>query len=129
MELDRCRRLVPLAGLALAGALALGGSPLLAAAPRPWVPAACGDGGAPPGAGSTWYRLDPVLDGAGSLAGMRLQAGDGFGPVRALGLPAEAFASGPVQGRVIAGEDDGSRSLVRALDPARGCATVVAQVR
>jgi len=60
---------------------------------------------------------------------MRLQAGDGVGPGRVLGLPAEAFASGPVQGRVIAGEDDGSRSLVRALDPARGCATEVAQVR
>jgi hypothetical protein len=60
---------------------------------------------------------------------MRLLAGGAEGPGRVLALAPEAFASGPVQGRVIAGEDDGRRSLVRALDPVSGCANVLAQVR
>jgi hypothetical protein len=129
MELGRCLHLVPVAGLVLAGALSLGGSPLLAAGPEAWVPTTCGSGGAPPGEGGAWYRLDPVLDATGTLAGMRLLAGGAEGPGRALILEPEAFASGPVQGRVIAGEDDGARSVLRALDPESGCATTVATVR
>ena len=129
MELGRCLHLVPVAGLVLAGALSLGGSPLLAAGPTAWVPPTCGSGGAPPGEGSAWYRMDPVLDGEGTLAGMRLLAGGVQGPGRVLALAPEAFASGPVQGRVVVGEDDGARSVLRAFDPERGCATVVATMR
>jgi hypothetical protein len=70
-----------------------------------------------------------VLDGSGTLAGTRLLAGGREGPGRALALQPESFASGPVQGRVIVGEDDGTRSVLRALDPARGCATEIASER
>jgi hypothetical protein len=129
MELGRCLQLVPATGLVLAGALALGGQPLLAAAPAAWEPEACGSGGAPPGQDDTWYRLDPVLDRTGTLEGTRRSMGSGTGPGRSVALPAEAFASGPVEGRVITGADDGSESLVRAVDPARGCATLIARER
>lgn len=129
MELGRCLQVVPVAALVLGGALSLGGSPLLAAGPTAWAPTACGSGGAPPGEGIAWYRLDPVLDGAGTLASMRLLAGGAEGPGRIMTLAPEAFASGPVLGRVMVGEDDGARSVLRALDPRRGCATVIANVR
>jgi hypothetical protein len=38
----------------------------------------------------------------------------------------ESFASGPLHGLVLAGEDDGSRSHLRLLDPWRDCSTAVA---
>jgi hypothetical protein len=135
MELGRCLRLVPVAMLVVAGVSALGGSPLLAAGARPWTPVACVDGGAPPGgtsgstSDSTWYRLDPTLDASGTLRGQRLLTGADGVQTRALTLAPEAFASGPVGGRVISGSDDGLASVLRAIDPARGCATRIGRER
>lgn len=98
-----------------------------AAAPLP-------DRGCSPGAGSglaaarathAWYRLDTLLDAGGTLAGRRLTVGRG--PVRwAADLPAESFASGPVGGRVVVGDDDGVRSRLRMLDTVRGCWSPIA---
>jgi hypothetical protein len=129
MELGRCLQLLPVTGLVLAGAVTLGGTAPFAAATKGWMPPPCGGGGAPPGGDAAWYRADPVLDGSGTLAGLRLVAGGMEGPDRVLALEPESFASGPVQGRVIVGEDDGTHSVLRALDPARGCATEIASVR
>jgi hypothetical protein len=41
-------------------------------------------------------------------------------------LPAESFATGPRGGLVLVGADDGSRSRLSLVDPAAGCATVIA---
>jgi hypothetical protein len=84
---------------------------------------ASGGGGALDGA-SAWYRLDATLDAGGTLVGRRLVAGRGSARWTAQ-LPAESFASGPVGGRVLVGDDDGHRSRLRLLDTARGCWAVV----
>jgi hypothetical protein len=68
-----------------------------------------------------WYRLDPVLDRAGTLVGQRLSAGSGDGAGWIADLPAESFASGPVNGVVLVGDDDGRRSRLRLLDAPSGC--------
>lgn len=74
--------------------------------------------------GSTWFRLDPTLDEAGGLVGQRLAAGRvGAAASATLDLAAEAFAAGPVDGRVLVGSDDGRRSRIRVLDAAGGCVT------
>ena len=69
-----------------------------------------------------WFRLDPILDGDGALAGQRLTAGSGgdVAPVE-LSLGPESFASGPTGGLVVSGSDDGRRSTIRVLDAARAC--------
>jgi len=72
-------------------------------------------------AGVAWYRLDPVLDETGSLTGRRLVASIGEASPLTLELAAESFASGPVGGTVLLGDDDGSRSRLRWLDVARAC--------
>ena len=77
-------------------------------------------GGTPSG-GVAWYRLDPQLDGTGTLVGQRLVAGVGSAAPVSLDLPAESFASGPAGGAVLVGDDDGSRSRLRWLDVGRGC--------
>jgi hypothetical protein len=74
----------------------------------------------------SWYRLDPVLDRTGTLAGQVLTIGTDGAPSRSLDLAPESFASGPVNGVVVTGEDDGSLSHLRLLDIERGCATAVA---
>jgi hypothetical protein len=75
---------------------------------------------------ATWYRIDPVVDSAGELTGQRLALGrvadrSWFG----LELAVESFASGPSGGLVVVGDDDGRRSIVRLVDVAGRCATVV----
>jgi len=127
MESLRWRRLVPLVVVIAAGALGPGRAVSGAGAGPAWDPPPCteADTGGPPGAGA-WYRLDPVLDRAGTLAAQRLTAGIAGRPSRHLDLAPESFASGPVGGLVLAGEDDGSVSRLRLLDPAHGCATAVA---
>jgi hypothetical protein len=69
-----------------------------------------------------WYRLDPVLDATGTLSGQHLVVGRG-GARWSEDLPPESFASGPVGGRVLVGDDDGNRSRLRAFDTAQGCWT------
>ena len=71
-----------------------------------------------------WFRLDPVVDEAGALTGQRLTAGPlGAGPVTSLELDAESFATGPVDGRIVTGTDDGERSRLRVVDASSGCVT------
>ena len=127
MESLRWLRLAPLAAVIAAGALGPG-RPVsgAGAARRGTLPRARWRTRADrPGAGA-WYRLDPVLDRTGTLAAQRLTAGIAGQPSRQLDLAPESFASGPVGGLVLAGEDDGTVSRLRLLDPARGCATAVA---
>ncbi len=131
MEIARC--LVgtgTLATMVLAGALGAGRPPVLAAADPPWQPPPCAEaraGVVPIGAetGTAWYRLDPVLDESGSLAGQGLTIGLVGGPARHLDLAPESFVSGPAGGVVLVGEDDGADSRLRLLDVARGCETAV----
>ncbi len=75
-------------------------------------------------AAAAWYRLDPVLDGGGTLAAARLSAGIASSATFRVDLPTESFASGPVGGRILVGDDDGVRSRLRLMDTARGCWTL-----
>ena len=123
-------------GVVALGAVGFIASTTLGAGVRPWVPNACA--GSPPDLvatardrqpaapsdlrGTPWYRLDPVLDRDGALAGQRLAIGlDGERIARTLGLAREAFAAGPFGSVVIVGSDDGTASHLRALDVGRGC--------
>jgi hypothetical protein len=127
MESLRWLRLAPLAVAVVAGAAGVGRPVIGAAGDQPWDPPPCrAEGAAGPAGAAAWYRLDPVLDGAGTLAGMRLAVGVSGEPARWMALAAGSFASGPVGGLVLAGEDDGSISRLRLVDPARGCATALA---
>lgn len=126
MESLRWIRIAPLAIMVVAGAVGAGGPVATAAADPPWDPPPCsgtGTGGPPAG---TWYRMDPTLDAMGTLTAQRLAVGVDGAPARWLELAPESFASGPVLGLVLAGEDDGTTSRLRLLDPTRRCATVLA---
>lgn len=143
MEFGRCMRwLAPAALLALAGAVAPSGPPgadagalrtgaddssgvaLACADSRPSAPAVAAPGHAT--GRPAWYRLEPMLDAGGTLVGQRLTAGAVDGASRTLSLPPESFASGPVGGRVLLGDDDGSVSRLRLLDAGQGCWTEIA---
>jgi len=128
-------------GLVALAAVGLVASSTLGAALRQWAPSACvGPSGDRTVAardraaatledmrGSPWFRLDPVLDGMGSLIGQRLVIGiHGGQSPRTLDLSSEAFAAGPFGGIVLIGSDHGSTSRLRAVDVARGCAWVFA---
>lgn len=121
-------------GVAVLGAVGFIASTTLGAGVRPWVPRAC------PGPlpariaaattpatmarvrGAPWFRLDPVLDGAGALTGQRLTLGlDGDPVARDLDLAPESFAAGPFGQVVLTGSDDGSASGLQAIDVASGC--------
>ncbi len=124
------RGLAPVAALALLAAVGLGRPPALVAADPPWQPPPCSvvdPAAVPQSAPAAWYRMDPVLDRAGTLAGQRLALGVLGAGSRHVDLPPESFASGPVLGRLLVGDDDGSSSRLRVVDVARGCATVVAR--
>jgi hypothetical protein len=127
MESLRWLRLAPLALAVVTGSVGPGRAVVGATVDPSWDPPPCpaADTGEPPGAGA-WYRLDPALDRAGTLAGMRLTVGVAGDGGRRLDLAPESFASGPVDELVLAGEDDGSASHLRLVDPGRGCATAVA---
>ena len=148
MESGRWMRwLGPAALLALVGAVAPAGPPGALAMARFGTATAAVEGvprtvqacapddraaptkGAPGDAkgGPAWFRLEAVLDPGGTLVGQRLTAGPVAGSSRTLALPPESFASGPVGGRVLVGDDDGTVSVLRLLDVARGCWTVVAR--
>ena len=109
---------------------------------RPWPDRSCPGSGASVAAvartgatpartgirGMPWFRLDPVLGDDGALAAQRLALGVVGDPVaRTALLPPESFATGPFGAIVLVGTDDGTRSIVRAFDPAAGCAWLVAE--
>jgi hypothetical protein len=69
-----------------------------------------------------WFRLDPLVDQSGSLAGQRLTAGAvGAEPAATLDLDAESFAAGPLDGQIVVGTDDGRRSRIAVIDATSGC--------
>lgn len=133
MERARWLRLTPLAVLVLASGAVAPPPPLLAGDP-PWDPPPCpvaagGDERAAPDpqasagwAEGTWFRLDAVLDGTGTLAGQRLVLGAAAAPAREIHLAPESFATGPVRGTILVGDDDGTLSRLRLVDPGLGCA-------
>lgn len=117
-------------GLVAVVAVGLLASTTIGARERPWDPPACA---VPSAAGDDaargprpWFRLDPMLDPAGALAGQRLVVGrmDGTGR-RFVDLPPESAVSGPVGGAVVVATDDGTVSRVLALDVVAGCATTL----
>ncbi len=130
MELvRRIRVLAPLAAILVVGAVGLTRPALLRAGDPAWDPPPCPPGVAAPATGTAWFSLDPKLDGQGSLAGQRLTLGNLAGTTaHRLDLPPESFASGPVAGRVLVGDDDGQRSRLRVLDVAAGCAVEIGRV-
>ena len=129
MEVLRfARALAPLAAVVLLGPPGVARPAVSGATDPPWEPPGCRGGviAQPAAADAAWYRLDAVLDATGTLSGQRLTVGIVGGPARRIDLPPEAFASGPVRGVVLVGDDDGTRSRLRAIDPARGCSTTIA---
>jgi hypothetical protein len=123
----RIRLLAPLAAVVVVGAVGLVRPAALRAGDPPWDPPPC-----PPGtatgqaAGGAWYALDAELDAHGWLTGRRLSLGRlADAAARHIALPPESFASGPVGGRVLVGDDDGSRTRLRVVDIAADCATEI----
>ena len=109
-------------GIAAIGAIALVASTTSGAPPATWLPPACVGpahmGPAPTGA---WYRLDArIVEGVN--VGQRLSVGlAGSSSVRSLDLDPESFASGPFDGAVLAGTDDGAATRLSLIDVAAGC--------
>lgn len=130
MEVIRCARaLVPLAAIALLSAPGVARAPAPGAADPPWDPPACRGSlvaAQPAGTGAAWYRMDAVLDWTGTLAAQRLTVGIVGQAARTTPLPAESFATGPVHGLVLVGDDDGIRSRLQIVDPARACSWTLA---
>ena len=122
------RALVPLAAITLMGAPGVARPALPGTADPPWDPPACRGAVAPAttSAGTAWYRMDATLDASGTLAGQRLTIGIVGGSERQVALPAESFATGPVRGQVLVGDDDGTRSRLRVVDRVRACAWTIA---
>ncbi len=129
MELVRCVRFAPLVALVAVGISGVTGPAAMVAGDPPWDPPPCPAKAVVTPAVDTatgaWFRIDPMLDGGGTLASQRLEVGTAAGAARWLQLPPESFASGPVDGLVVVGADDGRASRLQLVDPARGCATVV----
>ncbi len=93
--------------------------------PRGAAVASLADGSAAP-----WFRLDPVIDRDGALAGQRLALGlDGMPSARTLDLPAESFAAGPFGRVILVGADDGVSSSLRLFDVGAECAWPIATER
>lgn len=122
---------------AVIGVGALWGAPgALRAGDPAWEPPPCAPGvlgaaagaraaGAGAGVG-TWFAVAPDIDRRGELAGQDVRvgsAGDARG--RRLPLPPESFATGPAGGFVLVGDDDGTRSRLRLVDPGLGCAVAI----
>jgi hypothetical protein len=125
MEVVRRTRLpATVAALVAAGAVGIAHPAGMQAGDPPWLPPSCPPpvSAAPSATVGAWFSLDPVLDAGGTLVGRRLAIGDAGGTIRRLDLPPESFASGPVGGRVLVGDDDGVRSRLRLVDPGAGCA-------
>jgi hypothetical protein len=120
-----------LAVLIIAGsaALVIPGS-IQAAAPSrepPWDPPPCPPGASMAAGPAVWFAVDPELDAEGWLVAQGITVGDLAGrTTHRLELPPESFAAGPVAGRVLVGDDDGSRSRLRLVSVAAGCAMEIA---
>ena len=129
MEVIRfARALVPLAAITLMSAPGATRPAVSGTADPPWDPPACRGAVAAQAvaAGTAWYRMDATLDASGTLAGQRLTIGIVGGSERQAPLPAESFATGPVRGLLLVGDDDGARSRLRVVDVARTCAWTIA---
>ena len=120
------RGALPVAALALVGVGTLARPPLLEAADPPWDPPPCPAAVRPSGA-AVWFRLDGLVDDAGTLTGQRLTVGRLGAGGRTMDLPPESFATGPSAGRVLVGADDGDRSRLSLVDVEAGCATRIAE--
>jgi hypothetical protein len=119
------RRLVPIGVLAMAVASAVGGPEVMGAADTPWDPPPC-PGSAPatgpaPRATRAWFRTMPTVDRTGTLDAQRLAVGLSGRGVAQVELPPESFATGPVDGQLLVGDDDGLRSRLRLVDLTRDC--------
>lgn len=118
------RGAVPVAALALVGVGVLARPPLLEAADPPWDPPPCAAAVAPSGA-DAWFRLDGLVDDAGTLTGQRLTVGRLGAGGRSMDLPPESFATGPWSGQVLVGADDGAQSRLSLMDVGAGCARLL----
>ena len=123
MEVLRfARALLPLAAIALLGPTGVARPPV-ARDGGPTVGSTGVSGGRSPrghrpaaSPGSGWTRCSTPR---ARSTGQRLTLGRGRrDATRQLALPPESFASGPVGGIVLVGDDDGTRSRLRAVDPA-----------
>ena len=122
------RGMVPLATMAL---LVTGVSmrpAILQAATGAWPPSPCASAPPPDPGVPAWYRIDARLDGRGSVAGQRLHLGGVGSDELAMDLPPESFATGPQDGLVLVGADDGTQSRLALVDAAAGCVTWSAAV-
>jgi hypothetical protein len=79
-------------------------------------------------ADAAWFRIDPLLDAAGTLRGQHVAIGRGSNAIETADLPAETFATGPFGDVVLVGSDDGRSSTVRAV-VAGSCRQVVSSGR
>jgi hypothetical protein len=129
-------------GVVALGAVGSIATTTMGSGPRPWTGQACAG---PPAEriaaakavdagtvatveGAPWFRLDPVLDGAGSLRGQRLAFGLGGAPIaRTLDLAAESFAAGPFGRVLLIASDDGTTSRLEALDVGSDCSWSIAE--
>jgi hypothetical protein len=109
-------------GVAAVGALVVIASTTFGAGSPEWDPPGCSGPVGPAGpAIGAWYQLDPLLH-DGAWAGQRLTLGRaGGGRPWHLYLDAESFASGPQDGTVLVGTDDGTSSSLTLFDLAAGC--------
>lgn len=129
-------------GVIALGAMGSLATATLGAGQRPWTPRPCSGAAAERTAAAgpagpvalpdlglqAWFRMDPMIDNAGTLQGQRVSLGlDGVRAVRTMELPPESFASGPFGRIVLIGSDDGSASQLQAVDVVAGCAWAVAE--
>jgi hypothetical protein len=76
--------------------------------------------------GARWWRIEPSVGPAGSLAGWTVRIGSRAGGVTTIGLPPESIVQGPVEGMVAVASDDGHGSTVELLRDA-ACRVVVSR--
>ena len=110
---------------AVAGILVIATASVGAATAGQRPPPDCAStGGARSVPGSAWFRLEPTLAN-GRRTGQRLDLGQGRDRAWSIALDVESFATGPRDGLVVVGTDDGSRSTLAIVDTGRGCRAAV----
>ncbi len=75
------------------------------------------------------FNIEQRLDASGALAGYTLVAGTLGGPTTSLDLAPLGWASGPVNGKVLAGSDDGHSTSISVVDAGTGIATPIATTK